>query len=60
MTGRSTTEAVRALHAEIRHVQLRDGFRDSTAEARSRRRQRRAVDWTECWHNWAKSITEAG
>ena len=47
MTGRSSIEALRALHAVISHVQLRDGLRDFSGGSQEAAVGHGTIDWPE-------------
>lgn len=47
MTGRSSTEALRTLHAVTSHVQLRDGLRDFSGGSQEAAVGQGTIDWPE-------------
>ena len=47
MTGRSSTEALRKLHAVVSHVQLRDGLRDFSGGSQEAAVGHGTIDWPE-------------
>lgn len=47
MTGRSSTEALRTLHAVVSHVQLRDGLRDFSGGGQETAVGQGTIDWPE-------------
>ena len=47
MTGRSSVEALRTLHAVVSHVQLRDGLRDFSGGSQEAAVGRGTIDWPE-------------
>jgi sugar phosphate isomerase/epimerase len=67
-TGRSTTEALRALHSVIGHVQLRDGFRGFDGGGQEAAVGNGAVDWSELlallgeieYRGWMTAIRNQG
>jgi L-ribulose-5-phosphate 3-epimerase len=68
MTGRSSTEALRALHAVALHVQLRDGFRGFDGGGQEAAVGSGAIDWTELlaqlgeidYRGWLTAIRNQG
>ncbi len=68
MSGQSTTEALRLLHASIAHVQLRDGVRELTGGGAETAIGQGAIDWAELlallgeidYRGWATAIRTQG
>lgn len=68
MTGRSSTEALRVLHAVVQHMQLRDGMRDFRGGGQETAVGQGTIDWPEVfallneidYRGWVTAIRTQG